>query len=47
MEKELEIKLKIYRKNINLDIINIMKYFKYIPVVPHKAVAEVSKIGNL
>ena len=26
-------------------ILNVRKY--YIPVVPHKAVAEVSKIGNL
>ena len=24
-----------------------VKYIPYIPVVPHKAVAEVSKIGNL
>ena len=23
------------------------KYLRYIPVVPHKAVAEVSRIGNL
>ena len=29
---------KYYRENI---------YRNYIPVVPHKAVAEVSKIGNL
>jgi hypothetical protein len=24
-----------------------MQYHAYLPVVPHKAVAEVSKIGNL
>ena len=41
----------VYTLYIHVDI-NIHAYvciydFSYIPVVPHKAVAEVSKIGNL
>ena len=27
--------------------LGMMKWYEMIPVVPHKAVAEVSKIGNL